>query len=189
MQSMHKLNDRHLNWPHPGAIFSERLKLAGLRWALTAVLLGSHLAPAKAGTEVRGHIDALQFRADNASTREALDALAAAFNLTYKLPPNINRSLNGLYSGSLRRVLARILDDTNFIIKNSDERIEVIVLRASETSGAATRAVSSIATPTNESTTTPSPGPAAQPIPPPTPILTPSDSSQPPPLASYLIGN
>src|SRR6266849_2074961 len=132
---MRKLQDRHFTWQRPFSQLGARLRLAGISGALIAVLLGSNLAPARAGTEVLGQLDALQFRAEHASTSEALAALAASFKLRYKLPPNIDRELNGRYSGSLRWVLARILDGTDYyFIKNADDEIEVIVLRATAAS-------------------------------------------------------
>jgi len=95
------------------------LQFTGINGTLiVAMLLGSSLVPARAGTEVVGQLDAMQLRAEHASTSEVLAALAASFKLTYRLPPNINRNLNGLYSGSLRSVLARVLDGTDYFIKN-----------------------------------------------------------------------
>jgi len=119
------------NWKRSYSLTRARLKLTGIKGALIAVLLGASLAPAGAGTVVLGRLDALQLRAEHASTGEALAALAASFKLTYRLPPNVNRDLNGLYSGSLGTVLARILDGTDYYVKNFDDRVEVIVLRAS----------------------------------------------------------
>jgi len=173
---MGKLKDRHITWRRPCRPLAERTKLAGTSGALIAVLIGSNLAPAGAGTEVLGQIDALQFRAENASTSEMLEALATSFKLTYKLPPNIGRNFNGLYSGSLRRVLARVLYDTDYIIKSSGDRIEVIVFRASGSSDSSAGPVSSNAKEASEIIAPPSARPIARPPP-------------PPPLASYLTDN
>jgi len=181
---MRQLKDRHGERQHPYSLLAARMKLACVVGVLIAALLGLNLAPATAGTEVLGQLDAMQFRAENASTSEVLEALAASFKLTYKLPPNINRNWNGLYSGSLRRVLARILDDTDYIIKNSDDGIEVIVLRASGASDTVTRAASSDTKETSENIVAASAPRAARLPPPPAPKLT-----SPPPLASYLPNN
>jgi len=160
-------------------------KSGGITAAFVAFLLSSNLAPAAAGTEVLGQLDALQFRAENASTREVLEALAASFKLTYKLPPNIDRIWNGVYSGSLRRVLARILNDTNYIIKSSDRGIEVIVLSGYGASGPTGVAVSSDGNQTTENAVVALPRPAA----PQAPVPTLTTSQSPPPLASYLPNN
>jgi hypothetical protein len=164
--SVRKLTDRDFTCQRPCSLLGARLKLAAIGGALISVLLGSNLVPAEAGTEVLGQPDALQFRAEHASTSEVLAALAASFKLTYKLPPNIDRELNFQYSGSLRGLLARILDGTDHFVRNSGDGIDVIVLRASGSSSMSVNAVSSNAI---------------------APKLT--ASLPPPPLASYLKDN
>lgn len=96
-------------------------------------LLGTLLQPASSATEVRGQLNSMHVRAENAPIREVLDALAATFKLTYLLPSNIGRVVSGLYSGSLYEILARVLDGNDYIIKISDNQIEIAVLGASAT--------------------------------------------------------
>src|SRR5262245_29640778 len=96
-------------------------------------LLSMMPGPASAATQVRGQQDDLRINAENASIREVLDALSVQFKLTYKLPPGIGRNLTGLYSGSLRKALARILDGNDYIVMVSDSGVEVVVLGASGT--------------------------------------------------------
>jgi hypothetical protein len=93
--------------------------------------LGVAPGPALAATEVRGKPANLQLRAENASLREVLDALARAFKLSYRLPPQAGRQVSGLYSGSLHQVLARILDGNDYIVEVSEAGIRVVVLGAS----------------------------------------------------------
>ena len=73
-------------------------------------LLATAARPISAATEVRGEESNVQLRAENASTREMLDALAAKFNLTYKLPADVNQTLTGLYSGPIRQVLGPVAE-------------------------------------------------------------------------------
>src|SRR6266700_619318 len=87
-------------------LLTASLQFTVISGMLITMLLGPTLVPARAGTEVQGQPDAMHLRAEHASTSEVLAALAASFKLSYKLPPNVNRNLNGLYSGSLRLVLA-----------------------------------------------------------------------------------
>ena len=158
-----EMENGHFTW-RSGSWLAASLQFTGISGALIAMLLGSSLPPARAGTEVLGQPDAMQLRAEHASTSEVLAALAASFKLTYSLPPNINRNLNGLYSGSLRSVLVRILDGTDYFIKNAEYGIEVIVLRASDGSGGS-----------DVATSNPHPKPGV--------------SAPLPPLASYLTNN
>ena len=90
-----------------------------------------------AGTEVKGQADEFELRTDSSSTREALDALARAFGITYQLAPEASRELNGLYVGTLRKVLGRILDGNNYVVKPREDRFEVVVLGKSGTTGMA----------------------------------------------------
>jgi hypothetical protein len=184
--SMRGSKVRHFISQRSCSPLAARMKLAGIRGVLISLLLGFNLAPAKAETEVQGQLDAMQFRAENASTREVLEALAASFKLSYRLPPNIDRNWNGLYSGSLLRVLARILHDTDYFIKSSDDGIEVIVLRVSGASDTTAGVISSATATTAENTVPPSSRPAARAQPAAAPKPT---SPPPPPLASYLPDN
>jgi len=175
----------HFTLRNPHSLLAAWMKFAGISAALIPVLLGSTVTPAGARTEVRGQPDALELRAENASTREVLEALAASFKLTYKLPPNIDHHWNGIYSGSLNRVLARILRDTNYFIKSSDDGVEVVVLRArgeydaiagSDFKDGAESAENSAAPPTR----------ATVRLRPASPLTT---APSPPPLTSYLPDN
>src|SRR5262245_42017149 len=68
-------------------------------------LLDAMCDPASAAAEVQGQPDNIQLRARNASTKEVLDALSAAFKLTYRLPASVGRDITGIYSGTLYQVL------------------------------------------------------------------------------------
>jgi len=90
-------------------------------------LLSMPLGFAFAATQVTGQQEDLQITAQNASIREIIEALSAKFNLAYKLPPTISGNLAGHYSGSLGRVLARILDGNDYILEILDSRVTVVV--------------------------------------------------------------
>src|SRR5262245_19759460 len=75
-----------------------------IRWAKTWSLLLSLMvglapgaSPALAGAEVTGQVEGFELRVNNASTRDVLDALARAFGLTYRLPAEASREINGRY--------------------------------------------------------------------------------------------
>ena len=87
-------------------------------------------APARAASEVQGDPNDMRLLVENASIEEALQALAGSFGLVYSLPADNGRTLTGVYSGTLRHVLARILDRTDYILKISDGTVEVVVLGA-----------------------------------------------------------
>ena len=136
------------------------------------------LAPARAATEVRVQDDNdVVVQTDKASVREILDTLSAKFKLTYKLPPNLDRSRTGLYSGTLHHVLARILDGNDYIVQAGDEGVEIVVFGASRLTPIVT-ADPAPAAASKAATLAPN-APASKPSPPP----------PAPPLNSYLPGN
>ena len=141
--------------------------------AIAALALVAGQAPARAASEVQGDPTDMRLRVENASTEEALQALAGSFGLVYSLPANSGRTLTGTYSGTLRQVLARILDRTDYILKISDGTVEVVVLGPS--GGSSVVSASQPVVPKNTA-------PAG-------PIVPAALSSKgPPPLASYLPG-
>ena len=138
---------------------------------------------ASAATDIQGGIEDLKLRAENASLREVLNALSVKFKLTYKLPGGIERSMSGLYSGTLKQVLERILDGNDYIVEVSNTGSSVVVLRSSAPS---TRTVampiqSSSTDNSGITVTQPAQGAAQQVAETPA-----SGSNSIPPLASYL---
>jgi hypothetical protein len=89
---------------------------------LTQVLAGS------TAVEVVGHSDDLHLHVQGASIREVLDALSAKFKLTYRLPSNVSGVINGRYSGSLTKVLARLLDGNDYVVNASGNTVDILVL-------------------------------------------------------------
>jgi hypothetical protein len=130
-----------------------------------------------------------------------LGALSSSFGLTYKLPPKIDRLVSGQYSGSLSKVLVRILDGSDYIIRNAGNQIEIDVLGISTKASAASGS-QSVGTSDSQPKAVAQPG--AQPLAPPR-AATPSVASEnqaspdnklagvpqpaPPPLRSYLPEN
>ena len=141
---------------------------------IAALALVAGQAPARAASEVQGDPTDMRLRVENASTEEALQALAGSFGLVYSLPANSGRTLTGTYSGTLRQVLARILDRTDYILKISDGTVEVVVLGPS--GGSSVVSASQPVVPKNIA-------PAGHIVP------AALSSKGPPPLASYLAGS
>jgi hypothetical protein len=57
-----------------------------------------------------------------------LASLRDALKLEYRTSIQLDQSITGTYQGSLQRVLTRVLDGYDFILKNSSEKIELVVL-------------------------------------------------------------
>jgi hypothetical protein len=156
-----------------------------------------------AGVDVSGSTEAVTVEAQNAPIDEVLTALSHAFNVQYHGPIDLRYRITGTYRGSLRRVLTRILEGYNYIVKSSPDRVEVTVLEPEHAPAAGEGAVATMSgtipqskpqpTPTSsqviqqpEVATPPSiatvPGMKLAEAPAPVPTVVPSDISLPGPI-------
>ena len=155
------------------------------KWIFRAVLTIAisliRLAPVGAETQIRGSQDDLQVSIQNGSIKEVLDALSGNFNLSYRIPSISNLNISGVYTGTLYRVLTRILDGNDYVVETSDNGIKIIIIGVSGTTAnsppnqTALVTENTIASPTLAK-------PAADSMPTP-------KSSSPPPLSTYLSAN
>jgi len=97
-----------------------------------AIVLGVALAiaptPALAEIQVRGSPEAVTIEARDTSVEEILEALSHAFDMDYQSSVDLDKPLNGTYVGPLSRVLTRILQGYNFVLKNDNGSIAVTVV-------------------------------------------------------------
>lgn len=80
-------------------------------WLVVAVLGVS--APAYAEVKIDGDAASLKVEAKDARISEVMKALGA-FNVKLRMPRQLDRPVSGSYSGRLREVLTRILDQQNY---------------------------------------------------------------------------
>lgn len=85
-------------------------------------------APALAKAQVEGSPDAVRVEAENTSIEEILAALGNTFALRYRSSINLGKQLSGTYRGPLERVVRRILEGYDFVLKLDNGRLEVTVL-------------------------------------------------------------
>jgi hypothetical protein len=106
---------------HGSPLFDARaaVVLVAMAIALTSVL---------AAAQVSGSPEAVSLEAQDTSIEEILAALGASFGVHYQSTAKLEKRLTGTYSGSLQRVVMRILEGYNFITKAHEGRIEIIVL-------------------------------------------------------------
>ncbi len=101
---------------------------AGIRAATLLASLAIATTPALAELRVRGSADAVRIEARDSSVAEILSALSRTFNMHYQSPANLDKRLSGTYTGPLSRVLGRILDGYNFVLKTDNGSIALTVL-------------------------------------------------------------
>ncbi len=118
---------------------------------LPAILLAALLHGASARAEVRiaGAADAIQVEARDAPLEEVLSALRANFGLRYRSGATLDRRVSGIYEGPLQRVVSRLLEGYDFVLKSEAGVVEVLVVGGGQTGQAR-----------------PSPVPAPSPVPP-----------------------
>jgi len=111
-----------------------------------AVLLGAALTiaptPVLAEMQVRGSPEAVRIEARDTPVEEILAALSRAFGMHYHLSAKLNKRVTGTFVGPLPRVVTRILDGYNFILKTDNGNIAVTVVGTPDAAAAAVPASS-----------------------------------------------
>ena len=95
---------------------------------LLAIIIGTGGISARADVRVQGNKLAVRLEASHAPVSEALSALGAVFDVRYRASVPLDREIHGTYTGPLDRVLARVLDGYNYVVKNQDDTIELFVV-------------------------------------------------------------
>jgi hypothetical protein len=111
-----------------------RRRLLALAIAGGALFAGGSRA-AYAQVRVDGRPDAVHLEAHDVSLQEVLAALQAKFNLRYRTDDALEMRKTGVFSGTLQRVAARVLDGYDFAMKITPQGIDVLVLRQSQLDG------------------------------------------------------
>jgi hypothetical protein len=97
-----------------------------------AILLGAALAiaptSALAEVQVHGGSEAVTIQAHDISVEEVLAALSRTFDMDYQSAIDLDKRLNGTYVGALSRVVTRILQGYNFVLKTDNGSIFVTVV-------------------------------------------------------------
>jgi hypothetical protein len=109
--------------------------------ARIVIMLGvvSALAPTSALAELQvgGSPEAVNIDAQNSSIKDILDALGKTFDVHFQSSANLEKQITGTYQGSLPRVLMRVLEGYNVILKTSKDGMEVTVLGTPKAPGTA----------------------------------------------------
>lgn len=105
-----------------------RLPYAWTRQAALAIVLICG-APATARAEVRiaGDAAAMRVSTSQDTIADVLSALGVAFKVRYRTAVPLSAAAGPTYSGSVRQVVARLLDGYNYLLKVDQESIEVVV--------------------------------------------------------------
>lgn len=81
-----------------------------------------------ASTHVSGSAQSVTVDAQNSSIKEILSVLSKQLNLRVRSAVDLDKQAAGTYQGSLPRVVTRLLEGYNFIIRTDERGVEVTVL-------------------------------------------------------------
>jgi len=82
-------------------------------------------ATSRAELRIEGNETALRVIADQAPVGEVLEALKAKFRLRYRAIDS-DRHVSGTISGTLHRVVVRLLDGHDFVVQRSAQGVEIL---------------------------------------------------------------
>jgi hypothetical protein len=98
---------------------------------LAAGLLAATAAPAAAAVRVTDTGGGrLMIEAQDATVQEILDALVRLRTIRFEASEALSRHVTGTYSGTLPRVLSRILDGYDHVIRSTSSGLQIDVVRA-----------------------------------------------------------
>ena len=106
---------------------------------LAALLFGGAVTafPAHAEIILEGPANALQIEMHDASVQEVLLVLGANYGLRFSSAAPLDRSVSGSFNGPLPRLVARLLDRYNYVVKSANGTLDVVVLGARDAAPAA----------------------------------------------------
>jgi hypothetical protein len=83
---------------------------------------------AHAAVSVQGTPEIVHIEAHNASIEEVLRALGDAYGLSYKSNVPLGKKVSGTYDGPLSRVLARLLQESNFVLTHNGKTFQIVII-------------------------------------------------------------
>jgi hypothetical protein len=95
-----------------------RLGAAALIWALSCQCCAAEV-------RLSGTADRMVLQANDASIGEVVDALRSAFDLPIEVSGDSPRRLTGRYSGSVRQVLLRLLQNEDYVTRFAPDRVSI----------------------------------------------------------------
>jgi hypothetical protein len=90
--------------------------------------VAAKLETTRSRLRVRGDADAVELDARQAAMADVLATLATTFNFSYHSATDLDTEVNGSYTGSLARVLSRVLDGYDYVIRRGSSEFDVVIL-------------------------------------------------------------
>jgi len=100
------------------------------RATIMSLIIATHAASVRAEVRVQGPASNVRAEARDATVAEVLAALTTRFGLRIRGTVG-DRRVSGDFSGSLRRVIADVLEGYDYVIRTQGDGLEVIVMGTS----------------------------------------------------------
>ena len=85
-----------------------------------------------AEVRVSGAADAVVIETRGATLEEVLRALQGSVKFRYHSTGALDGNVSGTYSGPLRRVIARLLENYNYVVRSSPNELQIEILGSSK---------------------------------------------------------
>ena len=95
-----------------------------------ATLLAIYSSPALSAPRISGNSENLVVDTQNSSLEDVLSALRRDFNFHFRSSVSLEKPITGLYQGSLRQVVAHILEGYSYTLRLSAGGVDLTVLAA-----------------------------------------------------------
>ena len=102
------------------------LRAPSIALALAAILVLPHAA--RGEVHVEGNPTAVRITTSSDSIGDVLSALDIAFDVRHRSAIDLDAPAGPIYAGPIERVIARLLDGFNYVVKKSQGTTEIIVL-------------------------------------------------------------
>src|SRR5436305_455356 len=87
-------------------------------------------ATAGAEVHVEGSPAAVRVTTSRDAIGDVLSAFAATFHIGYRTAIPLDAPANAAYAGSFARVISRLLEGYNYVIKREEDNVEIVVFGA-----------------------------------------------------------
>jgi hypothetical protein len=98
----------------------------------SAMLMASDIQSACADLLIEGDPHAIHLEVRGVPLRQLLDAMQAKFNLHYRSDDALNSPVTGTFDGQLRRLVGRLLEDYDFVMKMTPDGLDVLIMQRNQ---------------------------------------------------------
>jgi hypothetical protein len=107
-----------------------------MAYAMVLLVIAAHAASARAEIRIEGSASSVRVEARDATVADVLAALAERFALHVRGAAG-DRRISADFDGPLRRVIGRVLEGYDYVIRTSGDGLEVMVLGAASSNAVA----------------------------------------------------